>query len=212
MERLPDIISGLPIWLQYTIAVLVALAIVGLPLPTIFRLIQRCPMFKLWPNREGRWYAKAIPTPPNSDIYNQPESNPDSAWKNNVVRWSNGKAMEIGDWYELYLGKPRVISDITVRTQGERVPEKVEFQIKGKKIDNWKTEIKQEVMLNSDEQNTIFQHRFKKHQKVEAIRFQIIKPNLKPIYKDGRSPAWAIYSIDFKEYRLSGCLWEAPIK
>ena len=88
----------------------------------------------------------------------------------------------------------------------------MKFQIKAEKNDNWQTEIEREIVLGHNDEKTEFYHRFKKHQKVAAIRFQIIEPTLEPRDAEGRSPAWAIYDLDFKEYLLFGCLCECSIK
>jgi len=67
---------------------------------------------RLWPPRPGKreWFAQSIPTPPNSDVFNQPDSAPDNAWRKDRGRWTNGKNMEVGDWFYLYLDKPRTLS------------------------------------------------------------------------------------------------------
>jgi len=79
MDNLPDIISRLPIWLQYTIGVLVLLATIGLPLSKIISPVWRWPMRKLWPRREG-WGAECIPPPPAQPIDDE-RIDPNRAWK-----------------------------------------------------------------------------------------------------------------------------------
>lgn len=168
---------------------------------------------RLWPSRpKATWVAQCIPTPPSSDIHRTLETDANNAWRKDRLRWSNGTTMKVGDWYELYFEKPRALSEITARSQGERFPQKVRFLVKEHRNDEWVMEVEETITLGQNDRNTIFHYRFGKHRRVGAIRFEIIEPTLKPLRADGRSPAWAIYNLDFKEYRLWGCLWECPIK
>ena len=123
--------SVLQLAVLYTGAVI---AIIG----AIWRGVQAL-FNRLWPSRpKATWWAQAIPTPPDSDIYGQPDSNPNNAWRKDKGRWSNGKRMEVGDWYELHFDKPRVLSEITIRSEGQRFPKKIKFLIKENRKDQWK--------------------------------------------------------------------------
>lgn len=205
-----DFISSWPVWLQWLVGGLILFAMIWAPLPILIIRGIRWIMNFLQPKRRG-WIAMCIPAPYDSDLHKSPESDPNNAWKRDRGRWSNGKRMEFGDWYELLLDKPRSLSEITVWSQGERFPQKVKFSSKERTSDEWKSEKEEIVALGRNDQNTIFNHRFQKHQKVYGIRLQIIEPTLEPKNDKGWSPAWAIYNIDVKEYYLWGLL-ERQIK
>src|SRR3989339_3104 len=85
------------------------------------------------------------------------------------------------------------------------------FLTKDDRTRQWELEIESTIDVKQHNEETIFQHRFKTHRKVAAIRLEIIEPTLEPRNNKGYSPAWAIYSIDFKVYRLFGCLWEGGL-
>ncbi|MCX5997344.1 MAG: hypothetical protein NTV42_07025 [Chloroflexi bacterium] len=165
----------------------------------------------IWtPRPKPTWSAQFTTTPQNSDVSDRFDSDPNNVWQNRG-RWTNGKNMEAGDWYNLFFDKPRMLSEITAWSEGERFPQKIRFWIKETRSDQWKVEAEETITVNHGNENTIFRHHFKKHQKVAAIKFEIIEPTLEPA-KDGKSPAWAIYGIDFKEYMFCGCLLEHSIK
>jgi len=209
MDSLPDVFSKLPIGLQWAIAVVLALSAIGFPLSTIGRWLWRLRMF-LWPDRKN-WVAQCVPTPPNSDIHGQPDSDPNNAWRKDRGRWSNGKPMEVGDYFDLRFDKPRALSEITIHSEGQRFPKVIKFLTKDDRNRQWELEIESTIDVKQHNEETIFQHRFKTHRKVAAIRLEIIEPTLEPRNNKGYSPAWAIYSIDFKVYRLFGCLWEGGL-
>jgi hypothetical protein len=168
---------------------------------------------RLWPSRpKATWYAGAIPAPSDSDIHGHTDSEVDSAWRKDRLRWSQGRTMRVGDWYQLYLEKPRALSEIIVKSQGSRFPKEFIFSSAVTKNDMWEQEVQTSITLNLNDQPIFFKYRFKKHKKIIGVRFVIVTPTLEPLNDDGHSPAWAIYDIDFKEYRLFGCLWESPIK
>jgi len=204
-----DFISSWPVWLQWLVASLILFTMIWSPFPVLFIRFIKWIIRSLRPEREG-WVAQAIPTPPESDIYRQPESDPNNAWHYDRGRWTNGKQMEIGDWFSLELGKPRALSQIVVISEGARFPKKLNFYIKDKRENEWVLEKEAEISLNY-KGNTTFYHRFKKKKKVFAIKLEIAEPTLEPIHAKGRSPAWAIYNIDLKEYKLFGRLWEYKI-
>lgn len=133
-------------------------------------------------------------------------------FRKNAGRWSNGKSMWVGDWYELHLDKPRVLSEVTFRSEGQRFPKRVKFLIKATRNDNqWRLETEAVIDVKQHDEATIFRYRFDKHQKVESMKLEIVEPTSEPRNIEGHSPAWAIYGVDVKEYRLFGCLWESPI-
>lgn len=215
MENLPDIIKDLPIWLQYLIAVLILLAMFQIfPLSFVGRWIARWPMHKLWPGRDG-WQALCIAPPQDSNIARDVQSDPNNAWDREKRRWSNGKKMIVSDWYELILDKPRSLSRISVRSQDRRFPKKLRFRTKELKDSVWVTEVgEKEVDIGYDDQPTVFNHSFGKHRQIASMRIEIVEPNEeKWTVGEGKGcfPAWAIYDIDVKEYRLFGCLWEHEI-
>ncbi len=168
---------------------------------------------RLWPSRpKATWRAGCIPTAQNeTDMFGHIDAEADSAWRKDRLRWSQGRVMRVNDWYELRFEKPRMLSEIVAKSQGERFPQKIRLRSKSHNAD-WQTEIEKEVLLGHHDKNTWFRYRFGEHRKIAAIRFEIIEPTLKPINAQGRSPAWAIYDLDFKEYLFFGCLWEHLIK
>ena len=166
----------------------------------------------IWPSRpKATWYAGAIPTPQDSDIYGQADSDVNSAWRKDRLRWSQGRRMKAGDWYELHFEKPRALSEIVVRSQGPRFPKK--FKLSTKKPNNkWEIEAdNQQINLNQEDQPISFKHRFGRGNKIEAIRLDVIEPTLDSWDEGGRSPAWSIYNIDLKEYKIFSRLCEGKI-
>ncbi|MBI2854236.1 MAG: hypothetical protein HYX87_04860 [Chloroflexi bacterium] len=169
---------------------------------------------RLWPGRpKATWFAQAIPTPPESDIYGQPDSDPNNAWRKDRGRWSNGKNMEVGDWFAFHFEKPRALSEVIVRSEGQRFPKRIKFLIKTDLKSQWQL-MKADIPIDvrPHDEDTIFQYRFENHQNIAAIKLEIVEPTLEPRNSKGWSPAWAIYSMDFKEYKLFGCLLEGSIK
>jgi len=113
--------------------------------------------------------------------------------------------MQKGDWYHLYLDKPRVLSEIIAHSEEDRFPIKTKISIKASRSE-------EEWQQKAIKDNQI-SHRFQKCQKIEAIEFKIVEPRLSPLSKiDNNPPAWAIYNIDIIEYRLCGRWWKVKIK
>ena len=198
MQSLIDLILKVPIWLQYLIAALVLLATIGLPLPRVLGLFGRWPMHKLWPGREG-WGAECIPPESPTERVDM-RANPNRAWQGSPAeRWTQMREMRKGDYYQLHIHKPRVISRIQVDTeQPLRCPLKYKLQIKERDMQDWK---------DSGEHEYPIDILFDKPQKLIAMKFIITEPRLEPRNVYGQSPAWSIYDIRLTEARLFGKWW-----
>lgn len=202
MQSLIDLILKIPIWLQYLIAALVLLATIGLPLPRVLGLFGRWPMHKLWPGRKG-WGAECIP-PESPRERDSERTKPNRAWQGSPAeRWCLMRKMRNGDYYQLHIGKPRVISRIHFDTQDlMRCPLKYKLQIKERDGQDWEDIGEYECPIDIP---------FDKPRKLVAIQIIITEPRLEPLNVYGQSPAWSIYDIRLTEVRLFGKWWKKVI-
>ncbi len=193
-NSLPDLITKLPISLQYIIAALIALAtlsqLIGIKEP-----IWGWLLFRLWPHREG-WSGDCPMNNPNF-------GDPVKAWLGEGQRWSQMREMRKDDYFSLNIRKPRFISKIHLENKGYPCyPLKYKLEYRANKNHEWK-EIGQYDGLDI---------RLKPSLKLSELKFTIIEPRLEPkSEKEGWSPAWSIYDIRLTEVRLFGRWWERPI-
>src|SRR4030042_4182617 len=118
MENLPDLIGGWPLWVQYSLAVLVLIgAMMALADQTMCRL-WRWAMPRSWAGRE-KWNAGCLPPTQEEPNRDSPLTNPKAAFDKSLglERWSQMREMRAGDYYRLNIGKPRLISRIQFKTQ-----------------------------------------------------------------------------------------------
>jgi len=201
MESLPDFISNLPVGLQYTLAVLVALATIGFPISVIMRWITRWPMLRLWPHREG-WSADCNKNPPK-------HLDPNNAWRGGrATSWSQMREQKVNDYFYLHIKKPRVISRIRLCTEGIRCPKRYSLEIRESDDKDWMT-LGQYESLDVTLENP---------RRIAAIKWSIAEPRSEP-WEDGAAsgdsisyPAWAIYDIELTEVRLFGRWWQRVIE
>ncbi len=192
METLPDLISKLPIWAQYTLAGLVLLA-------TILELIGRIRLmtFRRWlvmmlfPPREG-WTADCPRD--NKDCLD-----PNIAWNKSLgARWSQMRQMRKGDHFTLFIKFPRMINRIRFNVSGdeERFPKRYTLQTMPDKYSVWG---KSEEYNGTD-------IKLGKSRKIYGIRITVIEPRTEPLSFDGKPPAWSIFDIGLTQTRLLGLL------
>ena len=187
MDNLPDIISGLPAWLQITLAICALFAIIWIPLPKLLYLIVRWPVFKLWPGREG-WSADC------------PKDNlecldPNIAWRDGPnTRWSQMRKQRKDDHYSLHIKKPRLISKIEAKTEDTRYPLKYRLEILRDDNSKWEDIGEYEGPINIT---------LKEKTKLVKLKFTITEPH--PL------SGWCIYDICLTEVRLFGKFWEKVI-
>ena len=195
MESLPDVISSLPIGVQYLIAGLVVLATIGIPVSVLIRWIARWPMFKLWPHREG-WVADCPRD--NKNCYD-----PNIGWNKKLgARWTQARKMLMNDFYSLDIRKPRVISRIRLITDGPRYPKKSLLQIREERSGKW-GKIGEFEQLDA---------KFDSPRKMTAFKFSIIEPR-EEVYEDSKHyPAWSIYDVELTEVRLFRRWWHKVIE
>jgi len=193
-NSLPDLITKLPIYLQYFIAALIALAtlsqLIGFKEPIWGWLLSR-----LWPHREG-WSGDCPRDNPNFD-------DPEKAWIGAGQRWSQMRGMREGDFFSLNIRKPRFISRIQLDNKGLLCyPLRYRLEYRTNNNQGW------EKLGEYSELDIPL----KPFIKLLELRFTIIEPRLEPkSEKEGWSPAWSIYDITLTEVRLFGHWWKKPI-
>ena len=205
MDSLPDLMSKIPILWQYVIAVLVAIgSIWALWDKTIGRLWEWI-KHGLWPGREN-WGAECTPPEHPEEPVNERVS-PNRAWAGSPAeRWTLMREMRGGDYYQLHIGKSRIISHIQVDTDEElRCPLKIKLQIKEKTNQEWED-------VNGDWEYPINIDFKKKPRKLIALKFIISEPRAEPKNLYGQSPAWSIYDIRLTEVRLFRRWWRKVIE
>lgn len=183
MDDLPDLVGKLPIGVQYLLAGLVAagslVALLG-----ILRPMWARPMHKLWPGREG-WSAECMPPHPGQQYQDDELLNPDRAWQGGAMhRWSQMRAMWKGDYFQLHLGKPRVLSRIQGVTDGNKYPLRYELQLSESDNADWKSYGEHDGPIDME---------LGKPTKVVAMRFEITEPDSAPSPPNNMPPAWGIY-------------------
>jgi len=195
MDNLLNIISGLPPWLQITIAIFILFAIIWIPFPKFLVMVVRWPMLKLWPSREG-WSADC---PKNSS-----HDDPDVAWQSGAgKRWTQMREMRVNDHYLLHIKKPRVISRIRLVTEGIRCPTKCKIYIRKDDDSNW-----DEIGECDDSMD----FKIWPPIKLVAFKFVILEPRVKKWEDSGSPSAWSIYDVQLTEVRLFGKWWRKVIK
>jgi hypothetical protein len=198
MDDLPNVVSKLPTWLQYLIAVFVILATIGLPISKLTKLFWRRPM---WPSR-ANWAAICLPAKPNEEHYGAAELVADRPLHYPGLRWCQMRNMEVSDYYQIDLQKSRVISRIELKSYGKRYPKKYSLEI----AQNGEFELvgKYDGPIEID---------FKKPIKARVLLFKIIEPmrDEDTRDKDGKYPSWCIYDVRLTEARLFGRFWKKEI-
>jgi len=159
-------------------------------------------MCKLWPGREG-WGAECIPPEFQQQSVDKRLA-PNRAWQGSPAeRWAQMREMRNGDYYQLHIHKPRLISRIELVSQGYRYPKKYKLQIKESDIKHWQDvgEFKGPIDISFDKPTELI-----------AMQFTITEPmlELKNVY--GQSPSWSIYDIRLTEVRLFGKFWKRVIE
>ena len=197
MESLPNLISHSPVLVQNLIALLILLAMIGLPLPKFIRLFWRKPM---WEGREN-WVAQCLPPEPGEKYKDSDRLIPKMAFdKQFGYSWSQMREMRIGDYYELRFGKRRRVKSIRFIDNGEGYPEEYKLTVDMFGNQQWQDG---EILKGP------ISHEFVKPKKIAGIRIEVTVPKNKPIGERG-SPAWSIYNIYITESRLFG-IWKAVI-
>lgn len=118
MDSLPDLVSKLPLGIQYTLAALVLLV----SLVQSGKFLWRWLMRKLWPwTGRNDWGAECQPLRAGHENEGRPLRDPNRAWQGGSgSRWSSMAPQTYGMWWRLYIGKgrsrrPRVLSQIRLR-------------------------------------------------------------------------------------------------
>jgi hypothetical protein len=206
MESLPDLISNLPIPIQYLIALLLALAILK-PAWLIAKAILWWPMSKLWPGRDG-WSAECIPKEKGMDTDDR--LNPNRAWESgSAERWCQMRMMKVGDYYNLDIAKPRVISRIKLICKEHSYPMKYELRIKQDDNHPW-----EDGGIHDSGNGGLgyMEVNLDKPRKLKGLSFIITEPRINPRNVNGQPPAWSIFDIVLTEMRLFGKWWGKEIK
>lgn len=199
MEDLPDLIAKLPVWLQYFLAFLVALATL-FELQTRLKPIVGWPMARLWPNRQG-WVADCPRDNPNY-------GDPNMAWDKRLgARWSQMRAMAVDDHFRLDISRPRVISRIRFQTEDPegkdlRYPKRYRLDVQ---------ESADAPPQKCGDYEGPIDVSFGKPRRIQIIRVTILEPQT-----EGRNaiglPGWSIYNINLTEVRLFRKWWRKEIK
>ena len=148
-------------------------------------------MCKIFPPREG-WVA-------DCPLDNPDHLDPNRAWNRSLGgRWSQMREMRTGDFFGLFIGKPRMINRIRFDVHGdlEKFPKKYLLQIMRDQYSLWE---------NIGEYNGI-DIKLSRSKKTVCFRITIIEPTLRPLSFDGKPPAWLIYDIGITQTRLFGLL------
>lgn len=163
----------------------------------------RWPTRKLWPNRKD-WGAECIPPDSQQEHYDDDRLNPNRAWKGSPAeRWSQLREMRKGDYFQLHIRKPRVISRIEAVSEGHRYPKRYKLLIKHNDVADW-----EEV----NEYDDYIDVALDKPTKLIGIKLEVVEPRLEPKDFRGRPPAWSIYDIRLTEVRLLEKFWRRVIK
>jgi len=209
-----NLLSGIRDWLTNTASTGQLVILYGgafLAIATALCQAGKATCNRLWPSRpKHEWIAQCTPLKTSDKLFGQPQADPNNAWQRKG-RWTHGKTMEVGDWYHLFLDKPRILSRIEIYSEGLRFPKKVKFLYKESQSDNNWSEIQKseprEIPAKSgdpNDNNIILLGQFSKPQRVEAIKLEIVEPRLEPKDNSDLPPAWAIYRMEFIECRLFG--------
>ena len=205
MNSLPDLILELPVVWQYVIAGLVVIGSLWALWDKTFGRLRGWIMHSLWPSREN-WGAECIPPESRTEPTNERVS-PNRAWTGSPAeRWTLMREMRKDDYYQLHIGKSRLISRIQVDTDEElRCPLKIKLQVKERDEQDWED-------INGEYEYPINIDFKKKPRKLIALKFIISEPRLEPKNIYGQSPAWSIYDIRLTELRLFRRWWKKVIK
>jgi hypothetical protein len=148
--------------------------------------VVRWPMSKLWPGREG-WSADC----PKDNVGKCLD--PDIAWRDPPnKRWCQMREMRKDDFYSLHIKKPRVITNVEVKTEGDRYPIKWALEIKRTDDSEWEKLCEREGLI---------EYTFEKPTKFIKLQLKIILPRLAP---KGEMKSWCIYDILLTEKRFYG--------
>ncbi len=93
------------------------------------------------------------------------------------------RGMRYGDYYQLHIHKPRVISRIELVSQEDRYPKRYKLQIKSNDT--------QKDWQDIGEYDESIDVSFDKPRKIIAMQFTITEPRLEPKNVYGQSPAWS---------------------
>jgi hypothetical protein len=192
MESLPDLIKDLPIGWQYTIAILVGLATIGISITSIIRWLLRLPMFRnLWPSMED-WTAICLPWHKGDPNKDAKELDAERPLRRLGDRWCQMRNMRKGDYYRIDMQKDRLISRVSLRCP-HRYPKKYSIELE--------TDDPSKEPELIGEFNSPIDYKFPKPRKFRIIEFRITEPDIPP---EGVMHSWCVYEVRFWEKRIWG--------
>jgi len=114
-----------------------------------------------------------------------------------------------GDYYELHIKKPRILSRIEVVCKENSYPERFKLETRENDISPiWELVGEYDSKDGKAGKMEVLLYR---PRKVIAMRLTVIEPRLEPESRYG-PPAWSIYDIRLTEVRIFGRWWKRIIE
>jgi len=140
------------------------------------------------------WSARCLPAKKDEEYYGHDYLDASRGFRNGrSICWSQMREMTTEDYYELDLGKKRVIRSIKFVDNGDGYPKKykllLDYNGDGRKFEEYGI------------YNGPIQISFTKPMKIVALRIEIVETKPEPLGNRGL-PAWSIFDIEIIEVRF----------